>query len=225
VGDWLEGPALAGTLLSFGLLIFLRSRITAGRPGPARGRRSAIHVRTDVLVPPRLAPVVRGDACRDALRNHVLSLVYALPGVVVLASLSVFIGAARDADILTAEGKTMNGSAEKRQPSIVLHGVGVQAGASACWRRAGRRSRREAAVAAHWRMGPAAGGPTNSFFVRRETGTIRATHLETATRHPTPRPQRSCRAGAKRPSVLPERGPCVFDPSTPPTTQGVAPSA
>jgi hypothetical protein len=85
-------------------------------------------------------------------------------------SLRVFIGAARDANILTAEGKTMNGSAEKRQPSIVLHGVGVQAGASACWRRAGRRSRREAAVAAPWRMGPAAGGPTNNFFASRENG-------------------------------------------------------
>jgi hypothetical protein len=32
VGDWLGGLALAGTLLSFGLLTFLRSRITAGRP-------------------------------------------------------------------------------------------------------------------------------------------------------------------------------------------------
>jgi hypothetical protein len=31
VGDWLGGLALAGTLPSFGLLIFLRSRITAGR--------------------------------------------------------------------------------------------------------------------------------------------------------------------------------------------------
>ena len=65
-------------------------------------------------------------------------------------------------------GKTMNGSAQSGKPSIVLHGVGVQAGASACWRRAGRRCRREAAVAAHWRMGPAAGGPTNSFFACSE---------------------------------------------------------
>ena len=32
------------------------------------------------------------------------------------------------------------------------------------------RSRREAAVAAHWRMGPAAGGATNSFVARRENG-------------------------------------------------------
>jgi hypothetical protein len=71
-----------------------------------------------------------------------LSLVYAVPGVVGFASLRVFIGTARDADILTAEGKTMNGSAQSGKPSIVLHGVGVQAGASACWRRAGRRSRR-----------------------------------------------------------------------------------
>jgi hypothetical protein len=99
-------------------------------------------------------------------------------------SLRVFIGAARVADILRSEGKTMNGSAQKRKPSIVLHGVGVQAGASACRRRAGRRSRREAAVAAHWRRGPAAGEATNSFFVRHETGTLRAAHLETATRAP-----------------------------------------
>src|SRR6476660_5069189 len=83
-----------------------------------------------------------------------LSLVYAVPGVVGFASLRVFIGAARDADILTAEGKTMNGSAQSGKPSIVLHGVGVQPGASACWRRARRRCRREAAVAAHWRMDP-----------------------------------------------------------------------
>jgi phosphatidylglycerophosphate synthase len=33
---WLGGIALAGTLLSFGLLIFLRSRITAGRPEKLR---------------------------------------------------------------------------------------------------------------------------------------------------------------------------------------------
>ena len=85
-------------------------------------------------------------------------------------SLGVFIGTAEDADIPTSEGKTMNGSAQSGKPSIVLHGVGVQAGASACWRRAGRRCRREAAVAAHWRLGPAAGGPTNSFFARRENG-------------------------------------------------------
>ena len=68
---WLGGIALAGTLLSFALLIFLRSRITAGTAGEApRGGQSALQVRTDVLVPPGLARVVRGDACRDALRNH-----------------------------------------------------------------------------------------------------------------------------------------------------------
>ena len=68
---WLGGIALAGMLLSFGILIFLRSRITGGRPEKLHAvARDAIQVRTDVLVSHRLAHVVRGDACRDALRHH-----------------------------------------------------------------------------------------------------------------------------------------------------------
>ena len=68
----------------------------------------------------------------------------------------------------TRERKTMNGSTEKRKPPIVLHGVGLQAGASACRRRAGKRNRRYATVAAHWRMRPAARGPANQFSACRE---------------------------------------------------------
>ena len=68
----------------------------------------------------------------------------------------------------TRERKTMSGSTEKRKPPIVLHGVGVQAGASACRRRAGKRNRRDATVAAHWRMRPAARGPANQFAACRE---------------------------------------------------------
>jgi hypothetical protein len=63
----------------------------------------------------------------------------------------------------------MNGSTEKRKPPIVLHGVGLEAGASTCRRRAGRRKRRDAAVAAHWRMRPAVREPANPFSACRET--------------------------------------------------------
>ena len=93
----------------------------------------------------------------------------------------------------TRERKTMSGSTEKRKPPIVLHGVGVQAGASACRRRAGKRNRRDATVAAHGRMRPAARGPANQFSACRENwidsshacgnGNSRATHSHGKNEH------------------------------------------
>jgi hypothetical protein len=62
----------------------------------------------------------------------------------------------------------MNGSTEKRKPPIVLHGAGEQAGASACQRRADRRTRQRAAVAAHWRRRPAVREPANPFSACQE---------------------------------------------------------
>jgi hypothetical protein len=79
----------------------------------------------------------------------------------------------------------MNGSSEKRKPPIVLHGAGLQAGASACRRRAGRRKRRDAAVAPQWRMRPAVRGPANQFSACRENWIERVMHLEMATRVPS----------------------------------------
>jgi hypothetical protein len=63
------------------------------------------------------------------------------------------------------------GDDERFRPQRNVHRpawVGVQTGASACRRRAGRRNRRETAVAAHWRMGPAVRVPTNQFSTCRE---------------------------------------------------------
>ena len=84
------------------------------------------------------------------------------------SSPSALIASGVSGSIVTSERKTMSGSTEKRKPPIVLHGVGVQAGASACRRRTGKGNRRDATVAAHWRMRPAARGPANQFSACRE---------------------------------------------------------
>ena len=68
---WLGGIALAGTLLSFGLLIFLRARITGGRPEKLHAVASERFKSAPTFWSRAIwRHVVRGDACRDALRHH-----------------------------------------------------------------------------------------------------------------------------------------------------------
>jgi phosphatidylglycerophosphate synthase len=84
---WVGGLALAGTLLSFALLIFLRSRITEGRPEKlhaiARERYKAQPTRWSRIIW-RLSFV----ATRAAMPYGIMAfaLVGALPGIVVLAA-------------------------------------------------------------------------------------------------------------------------------------------
>jgi hypothetical protein len=85
---WLGVIALTGTLLSFLLLVWLRSRITAGRPEKlhaiARARFKA-HPTWWSRVVWRVSFV----ATRAAMPYGILALalVYALPGVVILAAI------------------------------------------------------------------------------------------------------------------------------------------
>ena len=85
---WLGGVALLGTLLSFGLLIFLRARITGGQPE----RLHAI-ARDRFKAEPswwsRLLWRVAFTATRAAMPYGILAfaLVYALPAIVVLAAI------------------------------------------------------------------------------------------------------------------------------------------
>jgi phosphatidylglycerophosphate synthase len=84
---WIGGLALAGTLLSFALLIFLRSRITGGRPEKlhaiARERYTAQPTRWSRIIW-RMSFV----ATRAAMPYGIMAfaLVGALPGIVVLAA-------------------------------------------------------------------------------------------------------------------------------------------
>ncbi len=85
---WLGGAALLGTLLSFGLLIFLRARITGGQPE----RLHAI-ARDRFKAEPswwsRLLWRLAFTATRAAMPYGILAfaLVYALPAIVVLAAI------------------------------------------------------------------------------------------------------------------------------------------
>ena len=85
---WLGGIALAGTLLSFGLLIYLRNRITAGQPERlhdiARTRFKAAPTRWS-----RIVWRISFVATRAAMPYGImaLALVDALPLVVVLAAI------------------------------------------------------------------------------------------------------------------------------------------
>jgi phosphatidylglycerophosphate synthase len=85
---WIGGLALAGTLLSFAFLIFLRSRITAGRPerlhGIARERFKA-----DPTLLSRLIWRLSFTATRSAMPYGIFafSLVHGLPAIVVLAAI------------------------------------------------------------------------------------------------------------------------------------------
>jgi phosphatidylglycerophosphate synthase len=85
---WLGGVALTGTLLCFALLIYLRTRITAGRPerlhAIARARFKASPTFWSAL-----AWRLSFTATRSAMPYGIFafSLVYALPMIVVLAAI------------------------------------------------------------------------------------------------------------------------------------------
>ncbi len=85
---WIGGLALCGTLLSFGLLIFLRNRITAGQPG----RLHAIAKQRFKAEPTRWSRLiwrVSFVATRAAMPYGIMafSLVHALPAIIVLAAI------------------------------------------------------------------------------------------------------------------------------------------
>jgi phosphatidylglycerophosphate synthase len=85
---WLGGIALAGMLLSFGLLIFLRSRITAGRPEKLHAVAKA-RFQSEPTFWSRIVWRLAFVATRAAMPYGILafSLLYALPGIVVLAAI------------------------------------------------------------------------------------------------------------------------------------------
>jgi phosphatidylglycerophosphate synthase len=85
---WLGGIALAGTLLSFGLLIFLRSRITAGRPEKLHAVAKA-RFESEPTFWSRIVWSMSFVATRAAMPYGIMafSLLYALPGIVVLAAI------------------------------------------------------------------------------------------------------------------------------------------
>ena len=85
---WLGGSALAGTLLSFGLLIFLRSRVTAGRPEMLHAVAKA-RFKSEPTFWSRIVWRMSFVATRAAMPYGIMvfSLVYALPGIVVLAAI------------------------------------------------------------------------------------------------------------------------------------------
>jgi hypothetical protein len=85
---WLGAVALGGTLFGFALLIFLRSRITAGRPEKlhtiARSR-----FKSEPTFWSRIVWRISFVATRAAMPYGILafSLVAALPGIVALAAI------------------------------------------------------------------------------------------------------------------------------------------
>ena len=87
MGDWLGGLALAGTLLSFGLLTFLRSRITAGRPEQLHAVAKA-RFKSEPTFWSRIIWRMSFVATRAAMPYGIMffSLLYALPGIVFLAA-------------------------------------------------------------------------------------------------------------------------------------------
>jgi phosphatidylglycerophosphate synthase len=80
--------ALAGTLLSFGILVFLRSRITLGRPEKLHAVAKA-RFKSEPTFWSRIIWRVSFVATRAAMPYGIMafSLVYALPGIVVLAAI------------------------------------------------------------------------------------------------------------------------------------------
>jgi phosphatidylglycerophosphate synthase len=85
---WIGGLALAGTILAFGFLIFLRTRITAGRPE----RLHAIareRFKSEPTWGSRLIWRLSFTATRSAMPYGIFafSLVHALPAIVVLAAI------------------------------------------------------------------------------------------------------------------------------------------
>ena len=85
---WLGGIALAGTLLSFGILIFLRSRITAGQPEKLHAVAKA-RFKSEPTFWSRIVWRMSFVATRAAMPYGIMafSLLYALPGIVVLAAI------------------------------------------------------------------------------------------------------------------------------------------
>ena len=85
---WLGGIALAGTLLSFGLLIFLRSRITGGRPEKLHAVAGA-RFQSEPTFWSRIVWRLAFVATRAAMPYGIMafSLLHALPGIVVLAAI------------------------------------------------------------------------------------------------------------------------------------------
>jgi phosphatidylglycerophosphate synthase len=88
---WLGGVALLGTLASFALLVYLRSRITAGQPDKlhaiARERFNA--PRAEATRWSRVIWKISFVATRSAMPYGIMAfaLVHALPGIIVLAAL------------------------------------------------------------------------------------------------------------------------------------------
>ena len=85
---WIGGIALAGTLLSFALLIYLRGRITAGQPEKLHSIARA-RFKAEPTFWSRIIWRVSFVATRSAMPYGIMafSLVYALPGIVVLAAI------------------------------------------------------------------------------------------------------------------------------------------
>jgi phosphatidylglycerophosphate synthase len=83
---WVGAIALAGTILSFALLIFLRSRITGGRPERLHTIAKARF--KDSSTWSRIIWRISFVATRAAMPYGIMafSLVYALPGIVILAA-------------------------------------------------------------------------------------------------------------------------------------------
>jgi phosphatidylglycerophosphate synthase len=85
---WLGGIALAGTLLSFAILIFLRARITLGQPEKLHALAEARFGSAPTFWS-RIALRLSFVATRAAMPYGIMafSLIHALPGIVVLAAI------------------------------------------------------------------------------------------------------------------------------------------
>ena len=85
---WFGATALAGMLLTFGLLIYLRSRLTAGQPERLHAVAKA-RFKTEPTRWSRLIWRISFVATRAAMPYGIMAfaLIYALPGIVVLAAI------------------------------------------------------------------------------------------------------------------------------------------
>ena len=85
---WLGGVALAGTLLAFALLIYLRTRITAGQPERLHAIAKA-RFKAEPTFWSRIIWRISFVAARAAMPYGIMAfaLVGLLPGIVVLAAI------------------------------------------------------------------------------------------------------------------------------------------
>jgi phosphatidylglycerophosphate synthase len=85
---WLGAIALGGTLLTFALLIYLRTRITAGQPEKLHAVAKA-RFKADSSLWARIIWRISFTATRSAMPYGIMAfaLCYALPGIVVLAAI------------------------------------------------------------------------------------------------------------------------------------------